>query len=73
MDFMYEKYEKKLLSIPKICEKKQRASDQRFFIKLYLQKIDMFKDLPNIIMDIILDNMGVRYYKEGQLVHDSKN
>ena len=27
MDFMYEKYEKKLLSIPKICEKKKRASD----------------------------------------------
>jgi len=27
LDFMYKNYEKKLMSIPKICEKDSRASD----------------------------------------------
>lgn len=36
IDFMYKNYESKMMSIPKICEKDSRASDEKYFVSLYL-------------------------------------
>lgn len=72
-DFMYKSYEKKLMSIPKICEKSVRASQEKYFLTLYLQKIKMFKDLPNEVNQIILDNITTKYYKAGEKVYDEKD
>lgn len=34
------------MSIPLICEKEERASDEKYFVGLFLQQIAMFRDLP---------------------------
>jgi hypothetical protein len=66
---MYHNYESKLMSIPRICEKQHRASDELYFVNLYLQQIPFFKDLPPIVTEIILANITTHYYKAGELVH----
>lgn len=48
--FMYDNYEEKLLAIPKICEKKQKESDEKYFVNLYLSQIKIFQQLPALIM-----------------------
>lgn len=46
---MYRNYENKIMSIPKICEKEVRASDEKYFVSLYLSQIPTFKDLPAVV------------------------
>lgn len=71
---MYNNYEKKVLALPKICEKpgSQRTSDELYFLSLYLSEFSIFQKLPSSISEIILHQMGVRYYKKGDVVHDEK-
>lgn len=49
VDFMYRNYENKIMSIPKICEKEVRASDEKYFVSLFLSQIHTFKDLPTVV------------------------
>jgi hypothetical protein len=67
---MYHKYETKLMSIPKICEKEDRASDEKYFLSLYLSQIPTFRDLPQVINDIILEQLKTRYYPAEGTIHD---
>lgn len=69
LDFMYKNYEKKLMSIPKICEKDSRASDQKYFVGLYLQQHPLFADLPQVVIELILANLKTRYFRVGEIVH----
>jgi hypothetical protein len=59
---MYKKYENKLLSIPKICEKEVKESDEKYFVSLYLEQIAIFKNLPHSIRDIFLNGIRTKYY-----------
>lgn len=36
---------------------------------MYLQEIGIFKNIPNEVMELILDNITTKYYKAGQIVH----
>lgn len=72
-DFMYQSYEKKLMSIPLICEKDKRDSDERYFLGLYLQEIEAFKGLPNEVLSIILDHLKTQYFKVGQTVYNEED
>lgn len=73
IDFMYKNYEQKLMSIPKICEKSNRASDEKYFVSLYLDQIPFFQELPQVVNDIILSNITTRYYKAGDLIYHEDN
>ena len=66
---MYNNYEKKLMSIPKICEKQQRASDEKYFVGLYLQQNPLFSKLPAVVIDLLLTHISTRYLKAGEVVH----
>lgn len=70
--FMYKNYENKLLSIPKICEKqsKDRASDEKYFVSLYLQQLDIFQNIPQLIMDNVLAEIKTKTYHAGDVIHD---
>lgn len=57
------------MSIPKICEKDTRASDEKYFVSLYLDQIPFFQNLPPIVKDIILSSLKTRYYKPGDCIH----
>lgn len=57
------------MSIPKICEKENRASDEKYFLGLYLQQLELFKKLPSVVTEIILSSMKTKYYKSGEIVH----
>lgn len=69
VDFMYNNYGSKLMSIPKICEKKERASDEKYFVSLFLDQIPIFSGLPPVVSDIILSQLKTRYYKPGDVIH----
>ena len=71
VQFMYTNYEKKILALPKICEKlpKERTSDELYFLSMYLLQIDIFQKLPTSIEEIILKNIQTRYYKKGDIIH----
>jgi signal-transduction protein with cAMP-binding, CBS, and nucleotidyltransferase domain len=66
---MYKNYENKLMSIPKICEKKDRASDEKYFVSLYLEQIPFFQNLPPVVKDTILSQLRTCYYKTGECIH----
>ena len=66
---MYRNYENKIMSIPKICEKEVRASDEKYFVSLFLSQIPTFKDLPAVVSEVILDNLRTRYYAVNDVVH----
>ncbi len=57
------------MSIPKICEKTTRASDEKYFVSLYLSQIPTFKDLPQVVKEIVLDHLKVKYYASGDIIH----
>lgn len=67
---MYKNYENKLMSIPKICEKKERASDEKYFVSLYIEQIPFFQNLPPVVKDIILSQLKTTYYKPGESIHN---
>lgn len=66
---MYRNYENKIMSIPKICEKEQRASDEKYFVSLFLSQIHTFRDLPAVVNEIILDHLKTRYFAANDVVH----
>lgn len=69
---MYKNYEKKLLTIPAICAKKgeERASDEKYLVLLYLQQLEVFSQVPQVIMEMILKELQTKTYKQGETVHD---
>lgn len=67
---MYKNYENKLMSIPKICEKKERASDEKYFVSLYIEQIPFFQNLPPVVKDIILSQLKTMYFKPGESIHN---
>lgn len=67
---MYQKYEAKLLSIPKICEKPTKESDEKYFVSLFLEQIPIFEGLPQLVKEILLNNVTTRYYQANAVVHD---
>ena len=67
---MYKNYENKLMSIPKICEKKERASDEKYFVSLFIEQIPFFQKLPPVVKDIILSQLKTLYFKPGECVHN---
>lgn len=66
---MYKNYENKLMSIPKICEKMARASDEKYFVSMYLQQIPIFSNLPGVVIEIILTHIKTKYFKVGDVLH----
>jgi signal-transduction protein with cAMP-binding, CBS, and nucleotidyltransferase domain len=66
---MYNNYEKKLMSIPKICEKDYRASDEKYFVGLYLQQNPLFSKLPQVVFELLLAKIKTKYVKVGETVH----
>lgn len=42
-------------------------------MSLYLSELPIFKKLPGSIHEIILAQMGVRYYRKGETVHDERS
>jgi len=37
---------------------------------LFLQNVEIFKNIPSEIVDLILDKLTTRYYKAGEIVHE---
>ena len=58
------------MSIPSICQKKERASDEKYFIGMYLGQIEVFKSLPLTVMDLIVSRVACRSYRAGEVIHD---
>lgn len=69
LNFMYGKYEAKLLSIPKICEKQDKESDEKYFVSLYLEQIPIFSGLPQLVKDILLNSVRTKYFQPGSTIH----
>ena len=57
------------MSIPKICEKEKRASDEKYFVGLYLSQHPLFSNLPQVVTDLILTRIRTMYVKAGEVVH----
>lgn len=73
LQFMYSKYETMLLSIPKICEKEHKESDEKYFISLFLEQIPIFKGLPQLIKEILLNSVRTQYYQPNAIIHNEDN
>ena len=69
-DFMYDNYEHKLLSIPSICQKEQRSSDEKYMVWLYLQNLPPFATLPSSLRDIVLSQLLAKSFKAGEVIHE---
>ena len=57
------------MSIPGICRKKDKASDEKYFLSMYLSQIEVFKGLPTTVMELIVSRLGCRTYRAGEVVH----
>ncbi len=57
------------MSIPSICDKRIKASDEKYFLGLYLQQLPLFNKLPSVVIDIVLSHLTSKYFKTGDVVH----
>ena len=57
------------MSIPAICRKKERASDEKYFLGMYLGQIEVFRGLPPVVLEMVVTRLGCRTYRAGEVIH----